>query len=163
MEGIPLKRPAPGLLPLCREPLRERLDDRVFLGEGAAAAKESGDDTRLVLRRHQLAAVEDVELTARARLDFNLQAELIFDSGGETRRPGFVPSSTAVEDLDVHRSLLCGASTARYAASYGDRARASRRQSIEGDRSGRRAGSYLEEMTTSWLCARAHLSIALLP
>ena len=71
-------------------------------------AKEAREEAALA-RGDRLAVGDDVELAALADLDRDLDAELGVDLGGETRRPGLIASSRAVEDAHVHDRSLLGA------------------------------------------------------
>jgi hypothetical protein len=55
-----------------------------------------------MLREHELAVREDVELAGSARLDRRVEA-LVYQFGRETRGPAVVAASDgAIPDLDAH-------------------------------------------------------------
>jgi len=78
-------------------------DGRDCLGlvREALAAEEAAEDAGGRLRCDDVGANEDVELAGLAGLDLDLGVEVALDRGGETRRPGLIASSRAVEDLHV--------------------------------------------------------------
>jgi hypothetical protein len=73
-----------------------------LVGIGPTAAGEVRQEPARLAGDH-LAVGDDVELAALARPDLDVEAQLVLDLRGETRRATLVASSGAVEDRDLHR------------------------------------------------------------
>jgi hypothetical protein len=105
-----------GGLPRCvnRTLLLELFDHAVEIGIAGAKAPREPVSTP---PGYLLAVSDNLELTVSARRKDGINAEAIFDEGHETRNLGFVVlSRRAVNDLDLHYSVLQSASCSHLAA-----------------------------------------------
>lgn len=104
------------------DPLAHDLDD-VF-GIGPRAIAEVALEEALSARRDDLAVDQDVELARRTDGDLGRDAGGFRDVGRETRGAVAIASSTAVQDLDLHRRHPTARRRVTPHRSVGDRRRA---------------------------------------
>jgi hypothetical protein len=97
--------------------------DRLVLVGKLAPAEEPRQQSPAGLAYDDFVADEDVELPERPFVDLDLDAQALFQLGGETRRLGSVASDVAVEDPDVshdHRVAHSASSAPWYPVKLAD-------------------------------------------
>ena len=78
----------------------DRLDHG--LGVRKTTPEQAREESRAIPGGNDLTVDEHVELRQLPVRELHVDAELVLERSGETRRPGAVASSGAVDDLDVH-------------------------------------------------------------
>lgn len=74
----------------------------LLFGGNSFVADQLRKETDFIFSDHQFVVGVDLELSDLARNEFGIQTETLLDSGCETRSTGFVTSTNAVANSDLH-------------------------------------------------------------